>query len=531
VAWKQYKRVLLRATVALAAITVAVRACLQAITIDEAVSYLNFARLPGAAHWQAHSNNHVLNSLPMWLFTSLFGASHLTVRGGAVIGAAIFIYVAYRLAKLMAGESILGWALFTCFVFNPFILDFLVAARGYGLALAFLALAVAIAFGAVGRSWELTAGEEAGRGAGRGPGGPPYRECSLVSLCLALSFSANFAFAVVDAAASLTLFLWLANAPAFSKLPRRARTGARARLLAMAVLPGLLVAGLIVGSTLRDWRKVQLVYGAGSLREMFGSLYEASFYQVNPNLIGPIYGLARRNAHHILPLLAIFCLWRVAAILKERGAAGGRQGRRPITIALAAASIAAMALIGHEILFHAFGVLLPMDRTGIYLVFLLTLAAGALASIPLDSMNGRLSGRALTAMLFTAAVYFLCCYRIGYFKEWAFDRDVDRVYSVLAYYNRTCGIDDVAVNWRYDAPLNYYRTVSGRETLAEFTENDGSYPDGRRAYVLNDWDDWAYAQANRLTLAWRSPSGVMVALNSALDGGHPCEVPPPASAP
>jgi uncharacterized membrane protein len=520
--------IVLRATAALAAITVIVRACVQAITVDEAVSYTTFARLPNFDLWKAHSNNHVLNSLLMRLFTSVFGTSHLTVRGGAVIGAAIFIYAVYRLTKSIAGESILAWALFTCFVFNPFILDFLVAARGYSLALAFLALAVAIAFGAVGRApWSATGLEpKAEERVGREPGGPPYRECALVSICLALSFSANFAFGVVDAVAWLALFIWMANAPAIRKLTGKGRSRVRAQLLAMAVLPGLLVATYIVGGALLHWRDVSLGYGVTSLRDCLRSLVEASLYQVNPMVVSPIFlGMIRRNAHHILPLLAIFCTWRIIAIVRERAMTRDRHSRRLLAICLTAVFIMAIALTGHEILFHAFGVNLPQDRTAIYLVFLLTLAIGALASIPLKSLNGRLSGRALTAGLLAAAVYFLSCYRIGYFKEWEFDRDIDQVYSVIAYYNHTCGIRDAGVNWRYDAPLNYYRIVSRRETFSVFKGSDHDYPDGQRLYVLNDWDDAAYIKAKALKVAWKSPAGVTVALDPALDNGRPCVAP------
>ncbi len=505
-------RMVLRATAALAMITVLVRACVQAITIDEAVSYDAFARMPNSDFWGAHSNNHILNSVLMRLFTSVFGPSHLTVRAGAAIGAAVFIFAVYRLTKWMAGETILGWALFTCFVFNPFILDFLVAARGYSLALAFLALAFAIAFGVVGRP---------------PAGGPPYRECAFVSVCLALSFSANFAFGIVNAAALLALFAWLANSPAIRAMPGHVRTRARVRLLAIAVFPGLLVAAYIVGGALRNWRGVELVYGATSLRASLNSLYEASFYQVNPMVVSPLFlGMIRRNAHHILPLLAIFCAWRAIVVLRDRASAPSRHWRRVMAIWLAAAFVLAITLAGHEILFHAFGVRLPQDRTAIYLVFLITLAAGALASVPVDSLNGRLSGRALTAGLLVAAVYFLCCYRIGYFKEWEFNRDIDQVYSVLAYYNHTCGIKDVGVNEKYDAPLNYYRTASRRETFAEFRGSYRDYLPGLRAYVLNKFEDAAYISANKLTVAWTAPaSGTIVALNPALDEGRPCTAP------
>ena len=65
------------------------RANLQSATIDECDTYLTFSALPWPSHWYPSSGNHVLNSIAVRLFTSLFGLSHLTLRSGAIIGAAL----------------------------------------------------------------------------------------------------------------------------------------------------------------------------------------------------------------------------------------------------------------------------------------------------------------------------------------------------------------------------------------------------------------------------------------------------------
>src|SRR5215470_2912969 len=75
------------------------RACLQSITIDEADTYLFFVGRPWPSHWEPSTNNHLLNSLLMRLFTSLFGVSHLSVRAPALIGAAIYIAATYALCR------------------------------------------------------------------------------------------------------------------------------------------------------------------------------------------------------------------------------------------------------------------------------------------------------------------------------------------------------------------------------------------------------------------------------------------------
>jgi len=92
------------------------RALSQSITIDEADTYLSFVAPDWPSYWYPSNNNHVLNSILMRLFIWLFGLSQLSVRGPALIGAAIYIVAAYRLCKMIAAGSHLLLPLFVCFV-------------------------------------------------------------------------------------------------------------------------------------------------------------------------------------------------------------------------------------------------------------------------------------------------------------------------------------------------------------------------------------------------------------------------------
>ena len=79
---------LLIGTGVFALLWVVARASVQSLTIDEADTYLSWVRPAWPSHWSAYANNHVLNSMLMRLFTSIFGASALTLRLPALIGAA-----------------------------------------------------------------------------------------------------------------------------------------------------------------------------------------------------------------------------------------------------------------------------------------------------------------------------------------------------------------------------------------------------------------------------------------------------------
>src|ERR1017187_3009590 len=183
------------------------RAATQSITIDEADTYLSWVYRPGQL-WAQVSNNHILNSLCMLLSTSLFGLSEITVRLPALIGAALYVAAALYLTSLMASNRALRWALFVCLIYNPFVFDFFVAARGYSMAAAFLVWALAIPAGALIGKIE---------GAERSL----LRACIASSLCAAVSFAANFAFAFADGAVLLAVFLWIAYRLALVRRPAR----------------------------------------------------------------------------------------------------------------------------------------------------------------------------------------------------------------------------------------------------------------------------------------------------------------------
>jgi hypothetical protein len=131
-------------------------------------------------------------------------------------------------------------------------------------------------------------------------------------------------------------------------------------------------------------------------------------------------------------------------------------------------------------------------------------------------------------VLFLIACYSVGCLRMTYFKEWKYDADMKRVYSVLAYYNRTYGLKDVSVNWRYVAALNTYRELSGRETLRQVPPAPtkiNEYPAGYQAYVIFYPWDWGFAQREGLKMVYHDTfTGAAVVIRPDLES-QPCTHP------
>ena len=224
---------LLMGTAALAMLVAVVRARIQSITIDEADAFLIWVARSGPSHWEAASNNHVLNSLLTRFTTSAFGVSEFTVRLPALLGAVIYIGAAYALCRMLAKSAWVAWPLFVCLVYNPFVMDYLAAARGYSLALGFLTAALALA-----ASLQV-------EGAARLR---PLATCAAISVCAALSFAAHFAFAPAAGATWLVLSVWI----------WRTHGGGLPRKIAASTLPGLGVSLLLTVPTVAHWSNVCL---------------------------------------------------------------------------------------------------------------------------------------------------------------------------------------------------------------------------------------------------------------------------------
>ena len=440
---------------------------MQSIVGDEGLTYLFFVRPSWPSLWEPGANNHLLNSMLMRGFIALFGLHHLTVRGPALAGAAIYIASAYALCRMISGDWKIRLPLFICLVYNPFVFDFFVAARGYGLATALLLAAIVTA----ARSLQSD---------------PPRRvvaACAAASAMIGLSFTANFSFAFADAAVMVMIAGWaiLAAPPAWK------------RILIASSAPGIAIVALLASYTLLRWPKGQLYEGADTLREMLGTAAEASLYRPNPMALNPLW-IAFFDA--VKP----FLIPLVLALAAIRLALTGREGRRQWQFRLAGVALGAIALTiaAHWIAFREFGLLMPRHRSALFLVPLFTIVAGAAAALP----GARAVQRGLIAMLMVLAGYFVLCLRLDYFKEWNYIGEAKQAYAVAAYYNHTHCVKNVSANWYYDSALDFYRAFSGHETMSPFTNPHPEAP-GKQLYVFNYVFERAMLDSLHLKLVYR----------------------------
>jgi len=95
--------------------------------------------LPYLALWDA--GNHFLSSAVGVLGHKLWGLSLFGSRIGSVLAFPLFAWAVYRIGSLL-NDRLVRWCLWAALLFCPFLLDFFSLFRGYGLAMAFLLVAV-----------------------------------------------------------------------------------------------------------------------------------------------------------------------------------------------------------------------------------------------------------------------------------------------------------------------------------------------------------------------------------------------------
>lgn len=115
------------------------------MTVDEVSTCIN--HVPRTV-WEiltyagdATPNNHVLNTLMIKGLTWLLGMHHVVVRIPVLIGASLYIWATLKLAQRLPGIGFQICA-FLLLIGNPYMLEFMGLARGYGLGIGLMAVAI-----------------------------------------------------------------------------------------------------------------------------------------------------------------------------------------------------------------------------------------------------------------------------------------------------------------------------------------------------------------------------------------------------
>lgn len=456
------------------------RAFTQSLTYDESLTWEHFILAPASNLFHFFdANHHFLNSLLARISTSLFGVSEWSMRIPALAGAVVYFTACYRLAKTAFGESFTMLLAVALATMNPLVLDFMVAARGYGLALALWMWAAALLLEAfTKRSYQ-----------------PP--QMAMAGVALALSVTANFTFVLPAAAlVGLTLF-FVRKAQAPDPVPETAKNRADSKHghsnrkkkktagppqaakggtapWIWFVLGGAAVTILFfILAPVDQMHSAHFYTGAADLKE---SLRSFSSYSLDRT--GPFHG------QHWLDSLSDAVAFVVAPLIVVAGLIFGilRRNLLLIVTASAAAFSAIALLLMHVLLSMAY----PSDRTGIYFLPLAALILVGLAYVWSGQGSWRVASIAAYAMGVLLVVHFATEIDPRKFLVWEYDADTRELSQYLAAHRpRGQEIVRVGGSWQLQQSLSYY-AITQNWTWAELRKGEPTAD--LDFFALTPWD-------------------------------------------
>ena len=434
----------------------------QSIVHDEALTYQFYLSRPFAEIFHVFSaNHHFLNTLLMYACVSLFGFSEWSLRIPALAAAALYFTAVYRISRQAFGGGNTFLLAVSLLTLHPFILDFMVAARGYGMALALLMWALAST---------LTCFDQ-----------PDIRttpsRLAETAIGLSLSVMASLVF-VVPAAILACIIVWrLRKSPSVW-------THFVAPLVAMALLFALI-------SPLRLATPDRFYAGASSMWETMRRLARVTVAHRRE---------WRETAYFPWARDAVAFLLAPAVLLAGLAA---QTRRRNLLVLLCSAMAFGSALL-LWLLHVSLNVLYPEDRTAIYFIPLTLLTLIGLA----DASSPRF-GALVYALSITLLIVFAGQWNVRKFFVWEYDADtkeIARQIAASAIEKRSTSVR-ISNSWPLEPSLNFYREINNWTWMQPVTR--APLAPGFEYYVIVD-DDRSAIEALRLKLLFKGKASQTV---------------------
>jgi hypothetical protein len=404
------------------------RARTQNLVIDEAWVFRRFVNQPlveMATSWDAC--NHVLHTLLMKVFRGLLGTGEIVLRLPTLIGAALYLTAVYRLTMLLFS----GWrqpVVASLLVLHPLVVDLMVAARGYGLALGLFTWSLYF----VVRYWMGL----------RDP-----RLLIRAGVLGGLSVAANLTFAVPVAALGLTM---LAMDRSWYVIDRYCG-------------PALVIATLIVIVPLLRAQPQDFYFGEPGPLDTLRRMYDTVLKSENAAFTAFGWTLSRFAG----PVLAlVFLLISGTAVVAIWYRRYENFARAPFVLCAGTLALSGLLLCA----MGARGVPYPSGRTGLYLIPLFTMSVLLLLK----------DRRVVTALAVPVALIYVSENDPRYFVDWRYDADTREVLSRLDQDRERRGVPapvTLAVPSTLSLSTEYYqlRKHLGWMKIEPFESEDSAY--------------------------------------------------------
>jgi hypothetical protein len=430
----------------------AYRASHQSIVIDEAFTFNHFVDGPWSSIYsRLDANYHVLYSILAKASVRAFGLSELTLRLPALLAGFAMILGVFWVLHLTT-RPLVRWIAIVALSLHPLLLDFSVAARGYGLGLALLIWAI---YFSIERRYVLAG--------------------TLLGLAAGANLTMTFpALGVICAVVLLDAVVLPDAAVLLDKASWRGRGAVLAKIAAPAAI---VFAALWIGA-LRTAISASFGIGYSTIRE---SLYSLVFPSTTDR--SGLFQIEHRGAA-TLEILVILLILAFIAVTSVRDLLGHRKPVRSL-IPAATLMITIAGLLAAHLLFR---VPYPVDRTGVYLVVLFGVAWAIAADGFAEGFASRWVWRVNLLLATLAILQFAAQFETQYFLLWRFDARTKTVAQLLrdSCEGKPEGSVTVSAMWLHQPALEFYRRELPIKALQPVTYRDPPLLSGFDFYVLNE---------------------------------------------
>jgi len=436
------------------------RAAHQSITVDEAFTFTRFLKGPWSdIYGNYDANNHVLYSILAKLSIQSFGLTELSIRLPSLIAGFFLTLAIFEVLRWCTRSIAVRWLALIGLSLQPMLLDFSVAARGYGLGLTFLMWAMFFAM---------------------------RRRYAASGVMTGLALSANLTTAFP--AAGLLCAVFLLDDVSLKE---------RLRNFAVMMAPAETIFVAICFGALRTAGRNNFYIGAPtileSLRQMIGLSLQVTRRSA---LLG---GERIRDLFQFVVLPGITIFMAAAAgveYLKDRK-------QRLRLIPLVTLGLASGLLIAAH---YAFDLVYPIDRTGLYLVLLFGIAWASTAELVPRLRPVHM------VLAFLLIVQFATQLQTGYFILWNEGARMKEAIDLLrtASAGRASGSVKVSTSWYHQPAVEFYRN---RWNITEWSPVEWNVPtqfSGNDFYVFKDEDPRKIDQAGIHVIFSDAKGGLVV---------------------
>jgi hypothetical protein len=425
------------------------RAIHQSITADEAFVYNDYIGGPWDHFFLIYdAGNHVLQTLASRLSVAAFGLSEFSMRLPTLLGGLLYLIIVYRLCRYIFRTDWVFLLAVATLSLNPFVSDYLSAARGYGMALGLFFLGLYLMIRFVNERAQTI------------PEHMPW-----VGLVLGLSVTANLVFVIPSLALGGLLMIIVF-------LDKRLLVGLRGRLrwlLHAMWIPFFFPVFVLLEVPLSRAHKDAFYYGKDSLHYTASTLILRSFFH-HYNSWAP-GGIPQRVIDHteflatwVAPAVILVLLGALLAMVRRWVVV--HTFHELTCVDRAYFFVAAATFVSFAILVAAHWLLkapYPIDRGAIYIVPLLTLATVLLVDRMCSSSNRFITriGIGAATLVLLSLFYFARGATTSYYSEWRYDAGTKDICAIILQRHRGAPNQNVrvGVDWKLEPSMNFYRDM------------------------------------------------------------------------